>query len=214
MMIHTNMKSMKVYQDERESHQELSRGTSGHNAAKRTDRVPDLFFRLMSFSIRIRDRIRPPGKMLAGIGMGTGMTVVDYGCGPGSYIKDASGLVGAGGTVYAVDVHELAVEAVSRRIREEGLVNVIPVLATGYASGLPDAAADLVYALDMFHMVDDTDAFLGELRRITKPEGVLILDDGHQPREKTRRAVRKSGFWTIEEETAEYLRCRPVQAAG
>ncbi|MDV2481300.1 class I SAM-dependent methyltransferase [Methanoculleus sp. Wushi-C6] len=185
----------------------------GHNAAGQ-DRIPNISFRLMSFSIRIRDWIRPPGGLLTGVGIGTGMTVVDYGCGPGSYVRDASGLAGANGTVYAVDVHELAVKAVSRRVREEGLANVIPVLATGYASGLPDAAADLVYALDMFHMVDDPGAFLAELRRIVKPEGILALGDGHQPRAKTRRAVRESGLWTIEEETVEYLRCRPLRTAG
>lgn len=182
-----------------------------HNTAEWTDRIPDLCFRLMSLSFHVRDRIRPPERLLAKIGIRKGMTVVDYGCGPGSYIKVASGLVGANGTVYAVDIHELAVESVSRRTRKEGLTNVIPVLAKGYTSGLPDAAADLVYALDMFHMIDEPGAFLAELRRIAKPDGVLVIDDGHQPREKTRRAVRESGIWTIEEETPEFLRCRPLQ---
>ncbi|MCC7555897.1 MAG: class I SAM-dependent methyltransferase [Methanoculleus marisnigri] len=85
-----------------------------------------------------------------------------------------------------------------------------PVPGSKYASGLPDAAADLVYALETFHTVENQDVFLAELRRITKPDGTLILDDGHQPRKKTRRALLDSGFWTIEEETGEYLRCRPL----
>lgn len=179
-----------------------------HNAAEQADRMPDIHFRLMSLAFRVRDRIRPPGRLLVEIGIREGMTVVDYGCGPGSYVKEASGLVGAAGTVYAVDVHELAVEAVSHRSRKEGLANVIPILAKGYDSGLPDAVADLVYALDMFHMVENQKAFLAELRRITKPDGTLILDDGHQSREKTHRALLDSGLWTIEAETGEYLRCR------
>ncbi len=65
----------------------------------------------------------------------------------------------------------------------------------------------------MLHMVDDPKTPLPELRRVTKPDGTLILDDGHRPREKTRRALRESGLWTIEEETGEYLRCRPLEAA-
>ncbi|MDN7012107.1 class I SAM-dependent methyltransferase [Methanoculleus sp. FWC-SCC3] len=181
-----------------------------HNTAEQADRMPDLHFRLMSLAFRVRDRIRPPGRLLVEIRIREGMTVVDYGCGPGSYVKEASGLVGAAGTVYAVDVHELAVEAVSRRARKEGLANVVPVRAKGYDSGLPDAVADLAYALDMFHMVENQKAFLAELHRITKPDGILILDDGHQPREKTRRALLDSGLWTIEAETGEYLRCRPL----
>ncbi|MCK9278871.1 MAG: methyltransferase domain-containing protein [Methanoculleus sp.] len=181
-----------------------------HNSAEPIDRMPDLHFRLMSLTLRIRDHFRHPGRLLGEIGIREGMTVVDYGCGPGSYVREASGLVGATGTVYAVDVHDLAVEAVSRRSQKEGLANVIPVLAKGYDSTLPDAAADLVYALDMFHLVENQDVFLAELQRITKPDGALILDDGHQPREKTRRAIHDSGVWKVEEENREYLRCRPL----
>jgi len=172
--------------------------------------MPDLHFRLMSLTIRIKDRFKYPAGLLAEIGIREGMTVVDYGCGPGSYVKKASGLVGAAGTVYAGDGHELALEAVSRRSRKEGLANVIPILAKGYDSGLPDAAADLVYALDMVHLVERPEAFLAELRRIMRPDGTLILDDGHQSREKTHRALQESGVWTIEEEIGEYLRCRPL----
>lgn len=182
---------------------------TGHETAERADRMPGFYFRLMSCTIHIRDRFRPPARLLDEVGIQEGMTVVDYGCGPGSYIKKASGLAGATGTVYAVDVHELAVGSVSRRARKEGLTNVVPILAKGYDSTLPDAAADLVYALDMFHMVEDQKAFLAELHRIAKPNGTLILDEGHQSREKTRRALQASAVWTIEEETGEYLRCRP-----
>jgi ubiquinone/menaquinone biosynthesis C-methylase UbiE len=184
-----------------------------HNAAEKVVRMPDGHFRLMSLAFRIRDRIHPPEKMLTTFGIRKGMAVVDYGCGPGSYIKTVSDLVGPDGTVYAVDVHELAIESVTRRIEAERLANVVPALAKGYDSGLPDSAADLVYALDMFFMIEDTDTFLAELRRIAKPDGTLIIDDGHQSREKTRRAIRESGSWTIEEEKREYLRCRPVPAA-
>ncbi|MCX6243101.1 MAG: methyltransferase domain-containing protein [Bacteroidetes bacterium] len=68
----------------------------------------------------------------------------------------------------------------------------------------------VVYALDMFHMVKDTDSFLKELIRITKPEGVLYLEYGHQPGEKAKEKVNRSGSWTILEETKRYLKCVPV----
>ncbi|WP_128694533.1 class I SAM-dependent methyltransferase [Methanoculleus taiwanensis] len=183
------------------------------NTTEKVFRMPDAHFRLMSLAFRIRDSIIPPERMLATFGVRKGMTVVDYGCGPGSYIKTVSDLVGPDGTVYAVDIHELAIESISQRIKQKGLANVIPTLAKGYDSGLPNSAADLVCALDMFFMIPDTDAFLAEIRRITKPDGVLIIDDGHQSREKTRSAIQTSGSWTIEEETRGYLRCRPVQPA-
>lgn len=87
-----------------------------------------------------------------------------------------------------------------------------------YGSGtgrfIPPASAmvgakGLVYALDMFHMVKDTDGFLAELRRLTKPDGVLYLEDGHQPRSMTREKVLKSGCWVVTEETKRFITCKP-----
>lgn len=172
--------------------------------------MPGICFRMMAAMFTVRDRLRPPARMLDKMGIGEGMCVVDYGCGPGGYLGRASELAGGRGRVYAVDIHELAVEAVKKRIEKEGLENVTPVLAKGYDSGLPGGVADLVYALDMFFMVDDPAAFLAELRRIAKPGGVLIIDDGHQPRERSRSLIRASNCWVIEEERAEFLRCRPA----
>jgi ubiquinone/menaquinone biosynthesis C-methylase UbiE len=173
--------------------------------------MPGLCFRMMAATMQIRDLLRPPRRILDTMGIREGMCVVDYGCGPGSYIGRASELVGENGRVYAVDIHELAFASVTKRIGKDRLGNVIPVLAKGYDSGIPGGTADLVYALDMFHMVDDPAAFLEELRRIAKPDATLIIDDGHQLREKTHSLIRSSGAWVIEEERAEYLRCRPAR---
>jgi ubiquinone/menaquinone biosynthesis C-methylase UbiE len=173
------------------------------------ERMSDIGFRIMSALFRIQDLVWPPDRLLDRIGIREGMVVVDYGCGPGRYIAGASGRVGRTGRLYAVDIHDLAIEAVKRRVREENLANVVPVLARGYDSGLPAGTADLVYALDMFHMIEDPSAFLGELQRIIKPDGVLVIDDGHQPRTTTLKKIRASGLWEVAEETAAFLRCRP-----
>ncbi|QYZ79317.1 class I SAM-dependent methyltransferase [Methanofollis formosanus] len=173
------------------------------------EQMADISFRIMAILFKIRDWFRPPDRLLDLIGIREGMVVVDYGCGPGRYISGASRRVGGAGRLYAVDIHELAVEAVKRLVKEERLTNVFPILARGYDSGLPDGTADLVYALDMFHMIRDPATFLGELRRITKPDGVLVIDDGHQPRKTTQKKIRASGLWEIKEENEAYLRCHP-----
>ena len=69
---------------------------------------------------------------------------------------------------------------------------------------------DVVYALDMFHMVSNTDQFLKELCRILKPDGALYLEDGHQPRNRSKEKVRMSGVFIIESETKMHMKCRPV----
>ncbi|KQC04676.1 MAG: methyltransferase type 11 [Methanoculleus sp. SDB] len=173
--------------------------------------MPGICFRMMTTMFWLRDRIRPPERILDTMGIREGMCIVDYGCGPGSYLRGASELVGERGRVYAVDIHELAIASVAKRIEKEGLGNVTPMLAKGYDSGLPEGVADLIYALDMFFMIDDQGAFLAELRRIAAPDAVLIIDDGHQPRERTRNSILSSPDWVIEEERTEFLLCRPAR---
>jgi len=116
--------------------------------------------------------------------------------------------VGENGHVYAVDIHPLAIESVSKLIKEDGLKNVSAVLSERYGSGLEDDTADLVYALDMIHRIRDTDSFFRELGRIARPGGVLIINDGRLSRDETLEYIRQSGIWSVEEENRDFLRCR------
>jgi ubiquinone/menaquinone biosynthesis C-methylase UbiE len=178
------------------------------------DRIPDIAFRVMSWIFVIRDRFISPWLVLDEFCIERGQTVVDYGCGPGSYLRRASELVGPEGRVLAVDIHELAIKAVMRRIDKERLINVTPVRAGGNRLSLPDETADVVYALDMFHMVREPDVFLRELNRICKDKGLLYIDNGHQSREKARSKIKSSGAWEIVEETRRYLKCAPLRESA
>ena len=66
---------------------------------------PNLDFRLMSLAFRLRDFRLPRMEILEEVGIQTGFRVLDYGCGPGSYVAAASDLVGPSGKVYALDIH-------------------------------------------------------------------------------------------------------------
>jgi ubiquinone/menaquinone biosynthesis C-methylase UbiE len=176
---------------------------------KPNELMSNLDYRLMVFYMAVADIFFPRiGKRVTGFGIQPGMTVVDYGCGPGRYTLHYSRLTGREGKVYAVDIHEMALEIVRKKISKYGLDNVHPVLAAGYASGLPDTAADLVTVIDLFFAIRDQKAFLAEVRRISKPDGVLIIDDGHQPRKATREQLAAAGSWFIVEETLDHLKCK------
>lgn len=173
------------------------------------DRMPAWAFKMMAFMFNVSDRFRSPDKKLDSFNIQKGQTVVDYGCGTGRYLRSASERVGDSGRVYAVDIHELAIASANRVIRKHGLGNVHPVITDGKSVSIPSRSADLVYALDMFHMVRDAESFLAELCRITKPDGILYLEDGHQPREIAKEKVNSSGYWKIAEETKKYMKCNP-----
>ncbi len=175
------------------------------------EKIPSFGFYMMSVFFKVYYFFRPQNKYFASFGIRQGYVVIDYGCGPGDYIELAAEAVGEKGKVYAVDIHKLAIKSVKKLIRKRVLKNVITVLAEGYSCSIKDNTADLIYALDMFHMIEDANSFLHELNRVIKKEGTLILEDGHQKRESSKEKVRNSGKWVIKEETERYIRCKPLK---
>ena len=178
---------------------------------KPDERMSNTSFRLMTGMFSLIDRLFPiVERRTKYFDLQPGMTAVDYGCGPGRYTLRFSKIVGETGKVFAVDIHELAVEAVEKMASGNGLKNVQAVLAHGYHTDLPSAIADRIFALDMFFGIRQPTEFLAEVKRLMKPQGLLIIDDGHQPREVTRQKILASGLWMIESETKDHLECRPV----
>jgi len=177
---------------------------------RKKERMSDLSFKTMTLFFYVIDFIYPYiDKRVKKFGIKPGMTVVDYGCGPGRYTTRFAKIVGEQGKVFAVDIHELAVGAVKKKIDKYGLQNVKAILADGYDSTLPDEIADVVCAIDMFHVIENPTEFMAELKRIIKKDGLLIIDDGHQSRSATKGAIMESGHWDILEETRDHLKCKP-----
>ena len=137
-----------------------------------------LGFRLMAAEFRIRDLLRPPRAMLEEAGIAPGMCVLDYGCGPGSYVVAAAGMVGQAGKVYALDVHPLAIASVRRLSVRKCLANVVTILSD-CKTGLTDGEVDVVLLYDVLHDVHDPRPLLDELHRVLKPKGILSVSDHH-----------------------------------
>ena len=175
------------------------------------ERMPDFVFRLMKLLFHFFYFFKSVRKDLDRFGVGNGDKVADWGCGPGAYIKEASEMVGSEGKVYAVDVHELSIESVNKIIKKHKLSNVITVLTDGIKADIPDNTLNIVFALDMFHMVKNTDLFLKEICRITRTDGFLFIEDGHQQRKSAREKIQRSGCWKILDEQKRFMKCSPVK---
>ena len=175
------------------------------------EHMPNIPFRLMSFVLAIRDIVFPVGKRFDQFGIDKGFIVVDFGCGPGSYVEKASQLVGDEGRVYAVDVHPLAIKSIKERARRKNLENVAPILSTGYPVDIDSHSADIIYALDMFHHIKDTRGFLKELHRLLKPSGTLFIESGHQPLNDAKQKIVKSNCWAIIKEESNMFKCKPKE---
>ena len=167
-------------------------------------------YRLMVWTMNLEDLFKKPGGKLDAFGIGKGQTVVDYGCGPGRYLAKASGLAGETGKVYAADISPTALKYAKKRIARAGLQNVFAVPIENNAADIEAHRADVIYALDMFHAVEDPVPFFGILRGIVKDGGLLYLEDGHQSREASKAKIAESNLWEIEAEFDTYFRLRPV----
>lgn len=177
---------------------------------RKAERMSDFSFKLMQCTFKIIDFFYPYiKKRIKKFNIQQDMIVVDYGCGPGRYTIEFAKIVGEKGRIYAVDIHDLAIEVVKKKILKNNFKNIVPVVTNGYNSNLDNNIADIICALDMFFIIKKSAEFLKELHRIIKKDGILIIDDGHQPRTETKKSIAESGLWNIYEETNDYLKCSP-----
>lgn len=155
---------------------------------------PGFHFKLMSLGFKLRDFFSPRKDILKEVGIGPGWRLLDYGCGPGSYIIPAAELVGASGMVYALDIHPLAVRKVQAIASKKGLANVEAV-CSDCRTGLPDNSLDMVLLYDTFHVLEDPAGVLEELHRVLKPGGTLSFSDHHMKEDEIVSSLTTGGLF-------------------
>ena len=142
-------------------------------------------------------------------GLGPGMTMVDYGCGPGFVTLQAAKMVGPAGKVYGLDIHEGMVALARSRAADAGLSNVTTLLNDGPQAPLPDGVADLVTCILVFHYKEslrERQAVASDIARLLKPGGRAVVIQWARPgalrgdcrsayggRPRVRRAVFSGG---------------------
>ena len=128
-----------------------------------------------------------------------GMTVVDYGCGPGLLTLLAAERVSLTGKVYALDIHEGMVSLVESRAAEAGLANVTALLNDGSEAPLPGGVADLILCTLVFHYKEsrrERQALADDLARLLKPGGcaMLVQWDDRTPYEEMCELLSTAGL--------------------
>jgi ubiquinone/menaquinone biosynthesis C-methylase UbiE len=94
----------------------------------------------------------------------SGKSVADIGAGSGWFTVRAAKRVGAGGTVYAVDINPEAVRYISDRAGKEKLANVKAILSKPDDPLLPRDSVDAVLLLKTYHEVAHPVELLRNLR--------------------------------------------------
>lgn len=151
-------------------------------------------FRLMSLEFRLRDMLRPPEQVLREAGVKPGMTVVDFGCGPGGFSVAAARLVGPAGQVYAVDINPLALASVQRSAERRDMQN-IRTMHGGTLDEVPGSSADIVLLYDILHDFPHPAPVMQGIHRVLKPGGLLSVSDHHLQEALILAAVTGGGLF-------------------
>ena len=105
-----------------------------------------------------------------------GMDLLDVGCGPGTITVDLARLV-APGKVFGIDLASEVLEAPRRQADEQGVHNVTFASGDVYGLALPDDSVDVVHAHQVLQHLADPVAALIEMRRVTRPGGLVAVRD-------------------------------------
>ncbi|WP_027345111.1 class I SAM-dependent methyltransferase [Hamadaea tsunoensis] len=105
-----------------------------------------------------------------------GMSLLDVGAGPGTITMDLADLV-APGTVTATEYNAGALELTRAEAARRGTANVEFAVADVHALAYADDTFDVTHAHQVLQHVADPVQALRELRRVTKPGGIVAVRD-------------------------------------
>ena len=150
----------------------------------------------MSFILKLRDTFRPRDAILKEVDINPGFKVLDFGCGPGSYVLNTSKRVGKNGKIFALDIHPLAVKKVKDTALKMGLSNV-ETICSDCQTGLRNKEIDVVFLYDIFHMLSGKISVLSEIHRILKDNGILSFSDHHMKEKDILFAMEEIGLFKL-----------------
>jgi ubiquinone/menaquinone biosynthesis C-methylase UbiE len=114
-------------------------------------------------------------RMILGPYIKSGMTVLDFGCGPGFFTVEIAKMVGTSGKVIAVDVQEEMLKKLKDKIIGTDFNNRI-LLHKSFENriGIVDHA-DVVVAFYVFHELTNKIDILYEIKSLLKKDGIFIM---------------------------------------
>ena len=175
--------------------------------------ISNSHFRFMTLALKFRDVFKPPRKVLEEANIKAGDTVLDFGCGPGSYSLAAARLVGTNGKVYSLDIHPMAIKSVKRRAMRRGLKNIEPVFSDG-DTGFPDKSMDVILVYDVFHEINEPEKFLFEMHRMLKEEGIVSLHDHHFTDEEIISGMTHGNYFQLAKKSQRTYTFKKDKASG
>jgi ubiquinone/menaquinone biosynthesis C-methylase UbiE len=158
-------------------------------------------------------------RAMEALGLGSGDTVLDIGCGAGQTLLQLAERVGTEGQVIGVDVAPLLLEIAGRRTKPLSQVRLIQ--ADAQSLDLPSESTDAVFSRFGVMTFNDPVAAFANFRRILRPSGALAFSCWRslQENELDRLPLTAAGVQSTVDESPfsfadpEHIR-RTLEAAG
>jgi ubiquinone/menaquinone biosynthesis C-methylase UbiE len=115
-----------------------------------------------------------PEISLESLGLRSGMTFMDVGCGYGFFTLQAASIVGETGKVYAVDIDASSIDRLKREAAEKGLKNIHVEVGEAEATVFCQKCADIVFYSTVLHDFRDPAKVLRNAKTMLKPSGKLV----------------------------------------
>jgi ubiquinone/menaquinone biosynthesis C-methylase UbiE len=124
-----------------------------------------------------RRKWQNPEAILTSIGLKSGFTFVDVGCGDGFFAVPAAKLVGKMGRVFGVDINPESIRRLEKKAESENLKNLELRLGRAEETVFCEGCADVVFFGIVLHDFDDPSKVLVNARKMLKRNGLLVSLD-------------------------------------
>ena len=121
-----------------------------------------------------RDMEENTALLLKNLAVKPGMVIADIGAGSGYHSALLSKIVG-NGKVFAVDVEPEMIAYLIKRIKQEKLSSIVPVLSTEQKLSLPEKTVDMMLLVDVYHEFSYPYEMALSMLSAIKPGGKLVL---------------------------------------
>jgi SAM-dependent methyltransferase len=106
-----------------------------------------------------------------------GEQMLELGPGVGIYALPIASALMPGGRLSALDIQPEMLAVLTRRARSAGVTNLVANQGDAQRLPYPDASFDAAYLIGVLGEIPDPAAALGELRRVLKPGGRLVVGE-------------------------------------